>query len=148
MREVLRRSVRAILWDDLDRLVLIKRTRPGQNPYWTAPGGGLEPTDASLAAALRRELREELGAEVEQRSQVFLFSSPSADGVSVQHFISCRLTRVEESARTGPEFTDPSRGGYAMDRVGVDRLPEVDLKPEALKDFILANTEALLSEFS
>ncbi|MEU4533177.1 NUDIX domain-containing protein [Micromonospora ureilytica] len=148
MREVVRRSVRAILWDDRDQLVLIRRTKPGQAPYWTAPGGGLEPTDVSLDAALRRELQEELGAEAEQLSQVFLFSSPSGEGVSVQHFVSCRLRRVDENARTGPEFTDPGRGGYALDRVAVDRLHEVDLKPEALKEFILANTDALLSELT
>ncbi|KKK07404.1 NUDIX domain-containing protein [Micromonospora sp. HK10] len=148
MREVLRRSVRAILWDERDQLVLIKRTKPGQAPYWTAPGGGLEPTDASLEAALCRELREELGAEAERLSQVFLFSSPSGEGVSVQHFVSCRLTQVDEGARTGAEFTDPGRGDYAVERVAVDRLPEVDLRPEALKDFIIANTDALLSEFS
>ncbi|MEU8296489.1 NUDIX hydrolase [Micromonospora sp. NPDC048909] len=148
MREILRRSVRAILWDESNQLVLIKRTKPGQAPYWTAPGGGLEPTDTSLDAALRRELQEELGAEAERLSQVFLFSSPSGDGVSVQHFVSCRLTRVDESARTGPEFAEPGRGGYVLDRVAVDRLPEVDLKPAALKDFILANTDALLSELT
>ncbi|MEU8327572.1 NUDIX domain-containing protein [Micromonospora sp. NPDC048839] len=148
MRKVVRRSVRAILWDERNQLMLIKRTKSGQAPYWTAPGGGLEPTDATLDAALRRELREELGAEAERLSQVFLFSSPAGEGVSVQHFVSCRLTRVDTSARTGPEFTDPGRGGYALDRVAVDRLPEVDLKPAALKDFILANTDALLSELT
>lgn len=53
-----RRAARAILIDDLGRLVLIKRTKPGQPPYWTAPGGGVEDTDASVEAALYRELAE------------------------------------------------------------------------------------------
>jgi 8-oxo-dGTP pyrophosphatase MutT (NUDIX family) len=59
-----RRASRAILIDDLDRLVLIKRTKPGRAPYWTAPGGGIEDSDASPVAALHRELAEELGAFV------------------------------------------------------------------------------------
>ncbi|WP_434742459.1 NUDIX hydrolase [Micromonospora sp. SH-82] len=145
MRQIVRRSVRAILLDEHDRIVLIKRTKPGQTPYWTTPGGGLEPTDDSLEGALRRELREELGAEAERFHQVFLFSSPAGDGVSVQHFFSCRLTRVDETTRTGPEFDDPARGGYALDRVTVEILPTVDLKPDALKGFIVSNVEALLS---
>ncbi|WP_326550050.1 NUDIX hydrolase [Micromonospora sp. NBC_01813] len=145
MREIVRRSMRAILLDEHDQVLLIKRVEPGQEPYWTAPGGGLEPTDSSLEAALRRELREELGAEAEQFSQVFLFSSPSGEGVSVQHFFSCRLTSVDENERSGPEFSDQSRGGYLLDRVPVDRIPEVDLKPDALKDFIVSNAEALIS---
>lgn len=55
-----RRAARAILIDDEGRLVLIKRTKPGREPYWTAPGGGVEADDVSVEAALRRELAEEL----------------------------------------------------------------------------------------
>jgi hypothetical protein len=44
-----------------------------------------------------------------------------------------------ESARSGPEFQDASRGGYELDRIGLrgDDLASVDLKPAALKEFIL-----------
>jgi hypothetical protein len=77
-----------------------------------------------------------------------LFSSPSDAGVAVQHFFVARLTRLDELARSGPEDRDASRGGYDLDRVGVlgDELASVDLKPAALKEFILANKEALLAE--
>lgn len=143
-----RRAARAILIDDFGRLVLIKRTKPGQAPYWTAPGGGVEDTDASVEAALYRELSEELGAKATDASQVFLFSSPSDSGVAIQHFFVARLVGLDESARSGPEFSDPSRGGYDLDRVDLrgDDLASIDLKPAALKEFILANREALLVE--
>jgi ADP-ribose pyrophosphatase YjhB (NUDIX family) len=143
-----RQAARAILIDDDGRLVLIKRTKPGQAPYWTAPGGGVDATDASVEAALHRELAEELGAEASGAARVFLFSSPSAAGVAVQHFFVARLKKLDESARNGPEFRDASRGGYDLDRIGLqgDDLASVDLKPDALKEFILANREALLAE--
>lgn len=143
-----RRAARAILIDDRGQLVLIKRTKPGQAPYWTTPGGGVEDTDTSVEAALYRELAEELGAEATDASQVFLFSSPSDAGVAVQHFFVVRLASLDESARSGPEFNDPSRGGYELDRVDLrgDDLVSIDLKPTALKEFILANREALLVE--
>ncbi|MEV4313162.1 NUDIX hydrolase [Actinocrispum sp. NPDC049592] len=101
-----------------------------------------------MEAALYRELAEELGAEATDASQVFLFSSPSDAGVAVQHFFVARLANLDESARSGPEFSDPSRGGYELDRVDLrgDDLVAVDLKPTALKEFILANREALLVE--
>ncbi|MEV8609487.1 NUDIX domain-containing protein [Amycolatopsis sp. NPDC051373] len=142
------RAARAILIDDQYRLALIKRTKPGQAPYWTAPGGGVEDTDASVEAALHRELAEELGAEASGASRVFLVSSPSPSGVAVQYFFVARLTQLDESARTGPEFEDSSRGGYELDRVDLrgDDLASVDVKPVALKEFILANREALLAE--
>ncbi len=113
-----------------------------------APGGGVEGTDSSIVAALYRELAEELGAEATGASQVFLVSSPSDAGVAVQHFFVARLTKLNESARSGPEFGDPSRGGYDLDRIDLrgNDLASIDLKPTALKEFILANREALLVE--
>ncbi|MEV7230303.1 NUDIX domain-containing protein [Polymorphospora sp. NPDC051019] len=145
MRQIVRRSVRAILLDDDDRLVLIKRIKPGRTPYWTTPGGGLESTDVSLESALRRELYEELGAEADRFAQVFLLTAPAGEGVSVQHFFTCRLLQLKGEARTGQEFLDPSRGDYQLDRVTIDKLSTVDLKPDALKEFITSNEEALLS---
>lgn len=143
-----RRAARGILIDDRGRLVLIKRTKPGQPPYWTAPGGGVEETDTSVEAALHRELAEELGAHATGATQVFLFSSPSVGGVAVQHFFVARLVSLDESARSGPEFSDPSRGVYELDWVDLlgDGLVSINLRPTELKEFILANREALLAE--
>ncbi len=145
-----RRAARAILVDAEDQLVLIKRTKPNQPPYWTTPGGGVEESDKSVEAALRRELVEELGAEVTGASQVFLLSTPSDAGVAVQHFFVVRLVSLDEAARTGPEYQDPSRGGYELDRIDLrgDDLASVDLKPPALREYILANREALLAELT
>ncbi len=125
--------------------MLIKRTKSGQAPYWTTPGGGVESTDASLEAALRRELLEELGASADRFAQVFLFTVPAGEGISVQHFFACRLIELREATRSGPEFDDPLRGDYQLDRVTIEKLPAVDLKPEGLTEFITSNKEALLS---
>jgi hypothetical protein len=59
-----------------------------------------------------------------------------------------RLVSLDESARNSPEFSDPSRGRYELDRVDLlgDELASIDLKPIALKGFMLANREALLAE--
>lgn len=144
---VKRRSARAILIDDAGRLLLIKRTKPGQDPYWTTPGGGVESSDVSIEAALHRELVEELGAKASGAAQVFLHSTPSEAGVAVQHFFVARLGTLDADARSGAEFEDASRGGYDLDKVDLTaRLEDVDLKPSALKEFIVANREALLAE--
>jgi ADP-ribose pyrophosphatase YjhB (NUDIX family) len=142
-----RRAARAILIDDEGRLVLIRRTKPGEAPYWTTPGGGVEQADASAEAALYRELGEELGAEVSGATRVFLVSSASEAGVAVQYFFVARLLSMDAAARSGPEFSDPVRGGYGVDRVGLlgEDLAGIDLKPGALKEFILANRQALLA---
>ncbi|MEV0401965.1 NUDIX domain-containing protein [Actinoallomurus sp. NPDC050550] len=139
-------SARAILIDDNDRLVLIKRTRPGRPVYWTTPGGRVEPGDRSLEEALRRELHEELGATVGLCQQVFLLSRPKDGGVRVQHIFVARLTELDLTRRNGPEFEDPSRGRYDPDFIELpdESLAAIDLRPRALRDFILANRDALL----
>lgn len=146
MNNVVKRAARAILIDDR-RLLLIRRTKPGRKPYWTTPGGGVEPGDGSVEQAMVRELREELGAEVSDVQQVFLVSDPVGDtDVSVQHFFVCRLRHLDPDRRCGPEYLEPGRGRYDLDRVlpGGDGSLPVDLKPAAVKAFIEANWVALV----
>jgi ADP-ribose pyrophosphatase YjhB (NUDIX family) len=145
-----RRSARAILIDDAGRLVLIRRSRPGREPYWTTAGGGVEDGDGSIEAAMHREIFEELGARATGAVQVFLVSSRTETGLRVQHFFLARLVSLDITARTGPEFADPDpdRGAYDVDYVNLRAgdLAGIDLRPQELKAFILANRDALLAE--
>lgn len=130
--------------------MLIRRIRPGQPAYWTAPGGGVEQSDYSLEAALRRELAEELGATIFGATEVDSpDGSASAEG-SVQHFFLARLGTLDLAARNGPEFDDPSRGRYDLDRIDLSEnglaLERIELRPTALKEFILTNRENLLAK--
>ncbi|MGW3789820.1 NUDIX domain-containing protein [Micromonospora arida] len=59
----LRRSARAIVVDEDDRVLLLRLAIPdpaGTIVVWITPGGGLEDGETPLAA-LRRELHEEAG---------------------------------------------------------------------------------------
>ncbi|MBE1875948.1 NUDIX domain-containing protein [Myceligenerans pegani] len=143
-----RRGARGIVIDDEGRLVLIKRTKPGQDPYWTSPGGGVEESDATVEDALRRELAEELGATAGGYQQVFFASDPTDAGVAIQYFFLARLRSLNLTEQYGSEFSKPERGGYDLDYVPLtdDSLGAIDLKPVELKEFVLANREALLAE--
>src|SRR5512139_1188765 len=100
MVNVLRRNARAILLDGAD-LVLIKRTRPGQDPYWVTIGGGVEPMDATVEDAVRREIDEEIGGSVHWVSQVYVLTEPKDGGISVHHFFVAALDTMDLAARTG-----------------------------------------------
>jgi 8-oxo-dGTP pyrophosphatase MutT (NUDIX family) len=57
-----RQAGRAILRDDAGRVLLIHFVLPNMT-FWATPGGGMEPGETPLAAAIR-ELREELDIAV------------------------------------------------------------------------------------
>ncbi|MFG2097472.1 NUDIX domain-containing protein [Streptomyces sp. NPDC048612] len=71
----LRHSVRALLLDGEDRILLCRFTLPepdgdGASAFvvWAAPGGGVAPGESPLGA-LRRELREEVGLDLAGRAE-------------------------------------------------------------------------------
>jgi 8-oxo-dGTP diphosphatase len=62
----LRHSVRAVVLDEDDRILLCRFAipEPAGRIVWAAPGGGVERGE-TLLVALRRELREEIGLVVD-----------------------------------------------------------------------------------
>ncbi|MDT0327545.1 NUDIX hydrolase [Nocardiopsis lambiniae] len=147
MKHIVKRSARALLFDGEGRLVLIKRTRPGQEPYWTTAGGGIEPEDESVEAALRREVSEELGGRIERVRQVLLLTEEVPGGVRLQYVFVARLVSMDPSARTGPEFDDPGRGTYDVVRVPAtrDALATVRLLPPSLAEFVRGDLHGLVA---
>lgn len=146
---VVRRGARALLIDEEGRLVLIRRNVPGRAPYWVTPGGGVEPTDASVEDGLHRELMEELGATAKIVRQVFLTSQPKDAGVAVHHYFLARMASMDLTLRSGPELQEPVRGTYDVERVDLRddaALGGVNLVPASLKAFVRANRDALLAE--
>ncbi|MFE8007682.1 NUDIX domain-containing protein [Streptomyces sp. NPDC057418] len=146
MSDVVRRSARAILLDG-EELVLIKRTKPGREPYWVTVGGGVEADDDTIEAALHREVFEELGGTVDRAELVYLITDQLNGDIGVQYIFAARLVTIDLTARTGTEFSKPERGAYEVVRVPFtcDALRELNLMPSQLADFIATNTQAIAS---
>ncbi|MEV4437422.1 NUDIX hydrolase [Streptomyces sp. NPDC049577] len=148
-RPVVKRTARAILLDgdpssgELD-MILIKRVKPGQPPYWITPGGGVEPEDSTVIAALHREVDEELGAKVVDVVPAFVDTVPHHHGVKIQHFFVCRLASMDLSLRHGPEVDEPS-GTYDVVRIPFSRsgIATVELVPPSLRAYLRANIEGV-----
>lgn len=130
-------------------MLLIKRVKPGQAPYWITPGGGVEPEDATVVEALHREVDEELGAKVADVVPAFVDTvehtcGDGSRGVKVQHFFVCRLRSMDPARRHGPEVDEPC-GTYDIVRVPFTRagLASVDIVPPALRGYLDANIEGV-----
>ncbi|MEV4168223.1 NUDIX hydrolase [Nonomuraea sp. NPDC049709] len=141
----MRPSVRGVLLDHDERLVLFRRTVPGRELYWTVPGGHVEPEDGTLEDTLHRELLEELGATVFAVTPLATVSYPWRGEIKTQHVFGCRLVSMDPELRHGPEFEDPSRGLYEVERVPLERseISFRNLVPEAVAGFLSANITAL-----
>jgi 8-oxo-dGTP pyrophosphatase MutT (NUDIX family) len=134
--------VRAILTVDFSEIMLIRRARPGGEPYWVFPGGGVEDSDPTHEAALLRELFEELGANAEILGLSYVLERQTApDLITKESFYLCRLISQDVSARTGPEFNDPTRGTYDLEWIPLDpsHLQNINIRPDETKTFLIQN---------
>ncbi|PDP89170.1 NUDIX hydrolase [Glycomyces fuscus] len=147
MTEIVKQSARALLFDSEQRLVLIKRTKPQQEPYWVTVGGGVETNDVSVEAALHREVLEELGGRIDRVRRVLLITDDLPGGIGIQHVFTARLTSMDLANRTGAEFNEPGRGTYEVVSVPAtrDALTGVRLLPLQLAEFVRANVHGLLA---
>ena len=148
-RPVVKRTARAILLDNDQNLILIKRTKPDQPPYWITPGGGVEPdVDGTVVDALHREVDEELGAKVVDVVPAFVDTvadpAETPGGVKVQHFFVCRLASMDPERRHGPEVEEPV-GEYDIVRVpfSPEGLASVEVVPPSLRAYLSANIEGV-----
>ncbi|MCG0239891.1 MAG: NUDIX domain-containing protein [Firmicutes bacterium] len=109
MRQLL---VTAAIVQEGDR-VLLARRRPDSHlgGFWEFPGGQVEPGETP-EAALCREIREELGCEVEVESlfDVETHLDPAADRQAVILFYRCRRVAGEPTSREGQEVAWVTRG--------------------------------------
>lgn len=104
----LREAARAVILDPAGRILLVRFEFPDRS-VWACPGGGLEPGE-SHEAALRRELREEVGLDLEElgpcvwtRTHIIPFLDGRWDGqverfhlVETEPFVPSPLLTVEE----------------------------------------------------
>ncbi|GAA4534008.1 MULTISPECIES: NUDIX domain-containing protein [Nonomuraea] len=141
----MRPSVRGLLLDDDEHLVIFRRTVPGRAVYWSVPGGHVEPGDATLEHTLRRELLEELGATVSAVTPLTTVSYPWEGGVKTQHVYGCRLVAMDPALRHGPELDDPGRGVYEVERLPLEReeITSRHVVPEAVAAYLSGHIEAL-----
>jgi 8-oxo-dGTP pyrophosphatase MutT (NUDIX family) len=137
--------VRGLLVTSDNQLMLIRRVRPGQEPYWVFPGGGLESSDKTPEDAVAREVAEELGGQIEVGRLVYVITRTVGEGERQDElYFFCRLAQWS-GERTGPEFKQLDRGEYILDLVPLANIAinSLNIKPDSAKAFLLQNSAQL-----
>lgn len=83
----LRKAARAVIQNTQDEIALLYVSK---HRYHKLPGGGLEPGE-EMTEALKREVLEEVGAEIEITSEIGLIIE-FRDQLSLVPFVAMRLT--------------------------------------------------------
>lgn len=89
-----RRAMRVLLVDEDDRILLFRDSDPGITPvpvFWITPGGGVDPGESDLQAAVR-EVAEETGLAIAERDLV----GPLAERVVVHGYSDVVTTQDEQ----------------------------------------------------
>ncbi|MEW1643826.1 NUDIX domain-containing protein [Streptomyces sp. NPDC091219] len=138
-----RHKARAVLLDG-GHLVFLQRGWPGGDPYCTTVGGSVEPEDADLEAALRREALEEIGATIGSATEFLTLTEPRGTGTVVQHYFLAELVAMDLDLRHGPELDDPDTGFFEPVRVALSRpaVAALNLQPAELVDYVLGHVDA------
>ncbi|WP_416973654.1 NUDIX domain-containing protein [Streptomyces sp. 4F14] len=105
--------VRAVLLTPTGTMLLMRRIRPGVEPYAVIVGGKVEPTDASPEEALLREVREEIAGEATVVR--LLHTLETAD--ERQDFYLATIEKWNFEDRIGPEFSQEGRGEYLLQEI-------------------------------
>lgn len=122
------RAIGAIVTDAAGRLLLIRRAHDPGAGAWSLPGGRVEPGEDD-ATALRREMREETGLEVEVGALVGAVEREGSGVVFAIRDYRCRIV-----AGTPVAGSDASAvGWFAPEEVAV--LPLVSLLADTLREW-------------
>ena len=138
--EKITERVRAVIIDS-DKILLINRIKDNDS-YWVIPGGAVE-SGETHKQALKRECLEELGVKIEVQK---LFLQRVGDKPEIEDqqefFYLCNIVNGQIGTGQGPEFWPGTRykGKYIIKWVALKELPDINLKPEEVKNKIVQQT--------
>lgn len=105
--------------------------------YYTFPGGGLEENE-TYEDGTKREIKEEIGIEVEIVKKLYQNTYRSEDFEQNEIYYLCKYKSGEFGTGTGPEFSnDPEykdSGEFIPEIVMPEKLEEIILLPTEIKE--------------
>lgn len=130
------RRVRAVIIKD-DSILLMKRVKEHET-YWVFPGGGIKEGENEIEA-LKREVKEEMGVEIEVGDLFVHLEWDEPDVKQSQNWFLCTIVAGKIGAGSGPEFSRDTKtsGRYFIELAPISRLKEITLYPLEVRDLVI-----------
>ena len=135
-------TARAILLNENNELIFIKRTKGGET-YYVFVGGGREHSDPTLIDTARREVREEIGAEITiiSSSEVFSVKEELTEATLCHSFFLATTNlriRAKNAEIDKPQAPD-NRYELAVSPALASEIEKLNIIPSKAKEFLLNN---------
>jgi len=134
-RSVAHKGVRVILFDDHNRLLLVKHTVDKENrEFWILPGGGLEANEYSYEGAIR-EMKEETGLDIEVDALIYHVEEKCHDGLRCTNYFTAHKTGGEIMLGLDPEFDADNQVLADIRYFTKDEIQKLDnVYPDVIRD--------------
>lgn len=131
----------AIIFID-NKLVTVYREKKVEGKlkkYYVIPGGGVEDGE-SIVEAVRREILEEVGIEIELTDKCFCLDKEKAQ----EYFYIANYVSGVVGTGTGPEFANrdvEKYGSYEINLIPKEKIKDINLLPQEVKKYILTSVD-------
>lgn len=126
-------GVRVIVFDDEDRLLLVRQHHENRD-IWMVPGGGIEDGETAVEAAVR-EMKEETNLDVSIGRMVWHVEEVSERGQRFVNFFLGKLSGGELKMGADPEFDEKHQRIREVRFVSQDEMQTMEnIFPPQLKD--------------
>jgi ADP-ribose pyrophosphatase YjhB (NUDIX family) len=111
-----------------NKSVLLMKYRYGDTDVWGIPGGGIDEGE-TLIETLKRELKEELGLDIEVGNLIGIVETPAAG--KIQHTLHCIFqgTLAAISSNKTPRVNPEHSSAITADWVTANNLQQYTLYP-------------------
>lgn len=101
-----------------DRILLIRRAHPPMEGAWSIPGGRVEPGE-TLPEALRREIQEECGLDIDVGDVAIMLDriTRAADGTVTSHYLIVDFWSVVRRGQPRASSDASDLGWFTLDQI-------------------------------
>lgn len=136
--EISSQAVRGIIITNDRKVILMYRKKDGKE-YYTIPGSHIEKEDKTIENALKREIKEEIGIEINIIKPIFetcVENWKKPGTYKKDLYYQCEYASGTIGSGTAEEFSNASKGTYKVELYPLQKAIQLNIIPKEALDYI------------